>query len=244
MHIQKVIERLGYTPNEAKVYLAALSLGECHISDIAEKAKMPRSSAQVIVDKLHKDGFINFYVRKRYKYWVAENPRRLLAGLREREDEVESILPQLEALRHGEHGKPHIEVFEGTDEIRLIYDDMLETKRSISGVIPWEDWIRLLGRGFMEDFIEKRVRHFLRIRLLTPKTATTAGLKSRDAKELRVTRYLPADISINTTILIYGPKVAIVSLNKKLPTAVVIEDQSIRDTLTVFFEQLWERSGA
>ena len=242
MHIQKVIERLGYTPNEAKVYLTTLELGECHVSDIAGKLKLPPSSVQIIIQKLHKDGLINFYVRKRYKYWVAENPTHLLLRLKEHEDAITLVMPQLEALRHGERGKPHVKIFEDVKEIQLLYDDMLETKQHILAIIPWDDWVRLLGREFMEDFIERRIRHFLRIKLLIPRTTLAAELQSRDDKELRETHYLPEDISINTTTLIYGKKVAIVSLNKKLPTAVLIEDSDIRETLTIFFEELWSRS--
>lgn len=242
MQVQKVIERLGYSPNEAKVYITALSMGECHVSDIASKLKLPRSSVQVIADQLHKDGLLNFYVRKRYKYWVAENPSRLLEKLREREDAVRAVMPQLESLRRGEGGKPQVKIFEGVDEIRLIYDDMLEAKQSILGIIPWDDWVRLLGRGFMEDFIEKRARRFLRIKLLTPKSPVTAGLRERDAAELRETHYLPAHIPVTTTTLIYGDKVAIVSLNKKLPTAVLIEDSDICETARVFFECMWGHS--
>jgi len=66
---------------------------------------------------------------------------------------------------------------------------------------------------------------------VAPKTPVTIALKSRDAKELRDTRYAPHDARINTTTFIYGKKVAIVSLNKQLPTAVVIDDADIRDTL-------------
>lgn len=240
---QKVVEQLGYTPNEAKVYLATLQLGECHVSDIAGKLKLPRSSVQVMLEKLHKNGLVNFYVRKRYKYWVAESPNNLLSRLEERESAVRMVLPQLEALRKGDGGKPRIKIFEGVDEIRLIYEDMLETRAHILAVIPWDDWIALLGRGFMEDFIEKRAKHFLRIRLLIPKTSVAALLRTRDAPELRETRYLPEHVAIKTTTLIYGNKVAIVSLNKKLPTAVLIEDADVRETLSVFFEELWSRSA-
>lgn len=240
MRLQQVIERLGYGKNEAKVYLALLSLGEALVSDIATKCKMPRSSVQSFLEKLHEDGLANFYERRRYTYWVAENPAHLLALLREREDELRAVMPQLEAMRHGEGGKPRVKVFEGVEEIRLIYDDMLLTRQHICGIIPWEDWVRLLGRGFMEDFIEKRVRQYLRIRLLTPRSVLTARLRERDSKELRETKYLPENESIGTTTLIYGSKVAIVSLNKKLPTAVVIEDAEVRDTLNVFFDCLWK----
>src|SRR3989338_5085617 len=99
MQTQKIIEQLGYTAKEAKVYLASLGLGECHISDIAEKVKIPRTSAQAIVDKLYKDGLMNFYVMRRYKYWVAENPERLLSNLKKREEMMREALPRLNALR-------------------------------------------------------------------------------------------------------------------------------------------------
>lgn len=110
MHVQRAIEQLGYTPKEAKVYLAALSLGEAHISDIAEKVKMPRTSTQVIMDKLHRDGLVNFYVQRRYKYWVAENPERLLATMEKRERAMREALPSLDAMRKtarkGKRGMP------------------------------------------------------------------------------------------------------------------------------------------
>src|SRR3989344_1274616 len=106
--LQKIIEELGYSPNEAKVYLAALALGEAHVSDIAAKAKMPRSSVQVIIEKLHKAGLMNFYVRKRYTSWEAEDPERLLAQLRERERSVREAMSKLHALRakHTKAKKP------------------------------------------------------------------------------------------------------------------------------------------
>lgn len=105
MQVQKVIEMLGYSAKEAKVYLAMLSLGESHISDISDKVGMPRSSTQAIADKLHRDGLANFYTMRRYKYWVAENPRRLLDIVRERERAVEDELPHLIALRNEHRGK-------------------------------------------------------------------------------------------------------------------------------------------
>jgi len=38
MQYRKVIEQLGYSPKEAKVYMTALRLGEALVSDIAQKS--------------------------------------------------------------------------------------------------------------------------------------------------------------------------------------------------------------
>ncbi len=105
MQNQKVIEELGYTSKEAKVYLAALSLGESHISDIAKSVNMARSSTQIIAEKLCRDGLLTFYSTKRYKYWVAEKPERLLDRLEKRKEMVEEALPNLVALRKVNRGR-------------------------------------------------------------------------------------------------------------------------------------------
>ncbi len=99
MQVQKVIERLGYSAQEAKIYLATLALGEAHSSDIAIRAKLPRTSAQAIIETLHRDGLLNFYVERRYKYWVAEHPERLLARMQQRENAMREMLPALDTLR-------------------------------------------------------------------------------------------------------------------------------------------------
>ncbi|OGG72801.1 hypothetical protein A3A38_00610 [Candidatus Kaiserbacteria bacterium RIFCSPLOWO2_01_FULL_53_17] len=120
--LQKVIEELGYSPNEAKVYLAALVLGEAHVSDIAAKAKMPRTSVQVIVDNLHKDGLMNFYVQRRYKYWVAENPERLLANFQKREEAMREALPSLAAMRKASRGTRRRGDAAGASLFRMLAD--------------------------------------------------------------------------------------------------------------------------
>jgi PAS domain S-box-containing protein len=99
MQHQKVIEQLGYSQSEAKVYMAALRLGESLVSNIAQKVGMPRNTVQAIVEKLHTDGLMSFYVLRRYKYWSVENPERLLTNLQKREETVKTALPALVEMR-------------------------------------------------------------------------------------------------------------------------------------------------
>lgn len=126
MQTQKIIEQLGYTAREAKVYLAALSLGECHISDIAEKVKLPRTSVQTIVDKLHKNGLMNFYVMRRYKYWVAENPERLLANLKRREEMMLEALPKLNTLKKESRSSKHPDPSKSLGLLHMLADVSLQ----------------------------------------------------------------------------------------------------------------------
>ena len=244
MHLQKVIENFGYTPNEAVVYLAALEMTECTVATLASRTHLPRTSVTLAVESLHKHGLLNSYKRHNSKFWSAENPEKLLIASREREAALRTVLPELSAKRRDQGGKPTIKVFSGVEDIKLILDDMIAAKHHILGIAPWDEWVALFGDEYMNDFIASRKDHFLQIRFLVPKTPSSAKLKANDAKELRATRFLPSDIHIPTSQYMYGNKVAIISLNKREPTGLVIEDNDVHDTMSIFFEELWKRSSA
>ncbi len=243
MRIKTVIEALGYSPLEASVYLAALELGASSATDIAKKARIPRTSANLIIASLNKKGLMSAYIQRKRKMWSAENPEKLLAALKEREEALTLALPALQSLRKDPAAQPKIRAYTGVDEIHQIMNDILDAKQHISALLSWEEWIELLGLPYLEDFIEKRYRHYLRMRILTPKSKEAMALKQRDGEELRVTQFLPAAIEIHNCTFIYANKVAIISLNKKMPFGIVMEDESIHHSMEVLFDSLWHQSG-
>jgi sugar-specific transcriptional regulator TrmB len=243
MKTRTVIEQLGYSPAEASVYLAALELGASSATDIAKKARIPRTSVNLIIAALNKKGLISAYIQRKRKIWSAENPEKLLVALKEREATLTAALPTLQSLRHDPAAQPKIRAYNGVDEIHRIMDDILDTKQHISALLPWDGWLGLLGTPYLEDFIEKRYRHYLRIRVLTPKSKEAAALKQKDGEELRTTQFLPAATEINDCTFVYANKIAIISLNKKAPFGIVIEDEDIHHSMEVLFESLWHQSG-
>jgi sugar-specific transcriptional regulator TrmB len=242
MHIHTVIQNLGFTPAEVKVYLAALQLGASKVSDIAQRAGLPRTSVQEIIPKLRKEGLINPITRQNHKFWIAENPDKLIISLKEKQVALQAVLPELHSLRYETGVKPTVKTYIGIEEVRKIFDDILETKHHIQAIVSWDEWVALLGREFVDDFIEQRCSHFLKIRLLTTKSDLSRELKRRDDQELRTTYFLTEDSAVRTSNFLYGNKVAIISLNKQLPVGTVIEDQDIHDTMSVLFEALWQKS--
>jgi sugar-specific transcriptional regulator TrmB len=243
MHIQTVIQSLGFTPAEVKVYLAALQLGASKVSDIAQQAGIPRTSVQEIIPKLRKEGLINPITRQNRKFWIAENPDKLVISLKEKQAALQAVLPELHSLRYDIGIKPVVKIYSGKEELKKIFDDIIETKHHIQAIVSWDEWTTLLGREFVDDFIERRRSHFLKIRLLTTKSTLSRELKRRDDQEMRVTYFLAEDSPIRTSNFLYGNKVAMISLNKQLPVGTLIEDQDIYDTMSVLFEALWQKSN-
>lgn len=242
MNISKIIERFGYKLNEVKVYLAALQMAESTISGIAIRVGLPLSSAQVAIEKLHKDGLVNFYIRKHRRYWVAEQPEKLVQILKEKEEELTLAIKDVKFSKKRKD-KPIVGVFIGADEIKLIHDNMIQKKCRIRAIIPWESWSNLLGLDYLNDFMDLCARHFLNLKILVPKTVDTMKLKEKDLKELRQTKFIPGNILIEDALFIFNDTVAIVILNEHQPTGVVLEDSATTRMMSLFFEDVWERGS-
>lgn len=244
MHIQTVLQQLGYPMSQVKIYLASLRMGEATIAELAEQVGMPRTTVTELIAEMQKRGLMNYYMKRSRKYWSAENPDKLLIGVKEHEAALLSILPQLHAMKFDSgEGKPSIRTYIGLEEVRTMFDDMIATKHHIMAVVSWDDFKGLFGDEFVEDLIERRYSRFLKMRLITPRTDLSAKLKHQDSKELRLTRFLPANIELRrTSTFIYDSKVSLISLNRKQPTGILIHDPDVAHGQALYFESLWQHS--
>jgi sugar-specific transcriptional regulator TrmB len=242
MNIEKFIERLGYKRKEAQLYLAALVLGESRIADLAAKLKVPRTSAIMLAEKLHKDGLMNYYNKRSHRYWVAESPDKLLNKLKSEEETLISMLPALKLMQKNCDTKPTVKTYTGSKEIYILLEDIIITKNNFLSIVAWNDFLATFGNGYIEDFLERQAKHFLHMRLICHKKESTLHLKEDDHKQLRETRFFSEQTPLNSATFIYGNKVAIISLNPTFPTGFLIEDADVARTMTIFFEQIWKNT--
>src|SRR3989338_6412357 len=88
LFLVKILEDLGLSEKEAKVYLASLELGESAPAEIAKHAGINRDTTYVIAEKLVKDGLMSQLEKDKKTYFMAENPEQLLRLLRKQEQDI------------------------------------------------------------------------------------------------------------------------------------------------------------
>lgn len=243
MHIQTVLEQLGLSSHEAKVYMTALKSGSILVADITAEVGIPRSTVVETINNLHKRGLMHYYIQRGRKHWHAENPDKLLIALEEKRAALNAVMPNLKAMRALAGGRAIVRLFAGEGEVKQIMDDIIDTKHNILGLVSWDDWIELFGNEYTQEFIDRRKNHNLRIRLITPNTESARAMKKSDSDSLRQTRFLSTDIDLRyVSNFIYGGKNAIISLNKRRPTGLIIEDPNAAHAAEIYFESLWSQS--
>lgn len=242
MEFQEILLNIGFNKKEAQVYLSALELGGATITDIAQKAGLPRTTSYGIIKILSQRGLVSFNVLKKRKYFFAEDPKRLLSIMRENESILEEVMPNLQSIYNISESKPKVKFYEGKDGIKTILEDILKSKKDFLAITSIEDMLKVFSDSFPR-FIEERVSHKINVKLLTNRVPVALALAEKDKMEFRQTKFVPKEFSFHTAMFIYGDKLAIISVNKKPIIGIVIEDMNIAYTQKMLFEMVWEREA-
>ncbi len=126
----EILQELGLTQREIKVYLALLELGITTTGPIIKKSGVPNSKIYEILESLQNKGLVSWVIKGKTKYFQASSPRQLLTSLRDKERKVEEVLPQLEMKQKLGQSKKSVELFEGVKAIRSMLQGLVqETKK-------------------------------------------------------------------------------------------------------------------
>lgn len=247
--MEKLLQKIGFSEKEARVYLAVLELGSSTVIQIGEKAGVNRGTAYDILESLAKKGLVSYFIKDKKRFFAAESPNKLLdtidnqvkdltaqeKELENQKEEVRKILPELESIYNLPETRPKVRFFEGKEGIKNIYDELLDAKEiwaygSFSHIYTTFPWFK--------EYIRKLINRGIKIKDLVEKNKDTLENKEFYQLPAQEMRFLSENIKLKTDNIIYGNKVAMISFAKELH-GVVIESSEIVDTQRQVFEVLW-----
>lgn len=244
--LEKILEDLGLSEKEAKVYLACLELGESAPADIAKYSGINRATTYVIAEKLTKDGLISQLEKGKKTYFTAENPEQLLRLLRKqeqsiknKEQEFQKYLPELKTIFDTAGERPKVRFFEGKEGLKAIQEDFFKSKdKKIEEIYSSDDLHNAFTKEDLQELFKIRKEKKFRSRAIYARKE--GKLPQPPLPEITEMRIVPGDkFPIHSDVLFYDDKVAMVSLRGKLVGAIV-ENKAIADTLRSIFNLAWE----
>lgn len=232
-----MLKELGLKEKKADVYLACLELGSATASRIAKKAGIKRPYFYDIAQYLMERGLINQTKKGKHRYFSAASPDKLLDIEQEKLKNLEEVLPELKSYYNVTGAKPKILFYEGKYGIDQINNDVLNYKGDAMA-FSTERFLTADEEKLAQEFIKKRVKRKLKVRVIGPVSPEFLELKKRDKEELRETKMLPRDLyESNVEFSFYGNKVAII--NYKENFGFIIESSDVAGPLKQIFELIW-----
>jgi len=232
--MQQLAEVFGITLMEAKVYSTLLDLGPSLAGLITRKSGVHRRSVYYALERLIQKGLVGYIVKNNRKYFEAANPEHLLEMIKEKEMQVQEIMPALKAKYRQTQEKLETLLYKGKHGLRQIFEDQLRVGEEIL-VLGASSLAREILRYYINHYDKQRVQKRIKMKLLYP----GAARKERKMKFAEI-KYLPREYSNPAAMNIYGNTVAIIHWSKENPFVIVIRDEEIAEGYRNHFQLLWK----
>jgi len=245
MSTQSILEQVGLTGNETKVYLALLDLGSALAGEITKKCGVNRTNVYDALDRLMEKGLASFVVQANRKYFEAAPVNQIIHHLEEQEKEinnkkeaVQGILENLSARR--KLGKQPLEatIYKGKKGLRSVAEDVLQEGKE------------LLAFGATGRFVEEFGHYAEQWHLRRGQLGITAKIifheKTRERREHKEWKHIqmrfhPTIKETPSTVWIYGEKVAIVVWGEQ-PLVTLIRSKQVAHSYKAFFDVMWKQA--
>lgn len=236
---KEALKNLGLSENEIAVYVSLLEIGISKVDSIAKRAAFPRTTTYCLLNLLLNKGLVSYVIKSGVKYYESTSPERLLIKEKERLEELKNAIPELSALVKSVGEKPTIEMYEGKEGLKSIYEDLLKTKDKIFGYGNTKLLFEML-EFYIPNYIKRRARLNIPFLVITEKSDSSIAMQKNDKKENRRTRFIDEMKNTSNVVYIYDNKIAIIGLIKKQPIGVIIQNEGFYNSQKIVFNILWK----
>lgn len=235
---------LGFDENEAKIYLATLKLDEALVNRIAKESGINRATCYGVLKKLQDKGAVSEKTHNATKYYSATDIDHLHEKLKHEFDLFSKSLPMIKGLKKEKNGQPNVQFFKGTEGVKMIYEDTLNTEGPIFAYVNSEMLIEKLYDYIIFEYLPKRIDRNINIKAIYPRNDAAYYAKMRSPKYLREIRFLPKKrLHISYEINIYNNKIAYIFYKGDNLYGTTIEDNELIKTEKDIFNMIWEYAG-
>tara|TARA_Y100000310_G_C20688673_1_gene820750 strand:+ start:3373 stop:4083 length:711 start_codon:yes stop_codon:yes gene_type:complete len=230
----KILEDIGLTQGEIKVYLALLESGPTTAGKILEKANIQNSVFHFCVNRLIEKGLVSYIKKNKFRIYQAADPDNFLSYLKDKEKQVETLLPELKKKQTLAKEKQEVELFEGMKGVITLMNALIEdTKKSQEFLFFAPDLEKSEEiQKFYERYDAKRKSKGLITKGIAPKKLKPLF----DKRTYLQMKYSDSPVPANSGIC--NDKMAIISWGEK-PTGVLIHSKHIVEKQKEFFNSLW-----
>ncbi len=245
--IEDVLKNIGLNSDEVSIYTSLLTIGAQSASSLARNTTVKRTYIYTLTQAMLSRGLISQEKKGNTTVFAITSPEILETQAQIAKDRalaaaasLTGIMPQLREKFALVDERPLVKVAEGLDSLKAVYQDILQTQKPI-----------YLFRSHYDDKhseVDVLVNEQIKKQVAKGISAFVIGPIETDAKDvylnLNAERLVEQRLLTNTSfilasqLIIYGEKVAIVSLKKAIITT-VIQNIDFHDTCKQLFDYIW-----
>src|SRR3989338_34943 len=241
---QEILQKLGLSLNESRVYEALLNLGESNVNKISIKSKVHRRNVYDSLNKLIEKGLVSETFIKGEKFFKINNPNRLQEIIKEKETALETILPNMNKIYNSLEPEAEAYFFKGIEGFKSYLQLILEQKQTVYFIGAKAFWLDPRLQYYLRHFDKQRKKlgiNFIHL--------FDYEVKKQKPEILKLVgkpyKFLPEKYSSPTAVDIFGDYVIMFVGVKpgelyEEPLQFVLKSKLLAESYRKFFQFMWD----
>lgn len=235
-----ILEDLGLTKSEIKIYITLLELGSSPSGEILRKSKLQNSVVHRALNSLIDKSLINYILEGKRRIYTATDPENFNKFIEDKKERFQEILPKLkEKQKHSKESKSAT-IYNGKRGIKEVYYKLINLPYAreyltFGGGI---DVARFMGDKWWEGLHTRRISRKLKSRQVFDETVRYFG-KELSKREISKIKYLPATFAQFQETVIVNNYIAINVFSNE-GYSFLIKDKKVAEGYRKYFEALWK----
>ncbi|MBN2067653.1 MAG: hypothetical protein JW744_04255 [Candidatus Diapherotrites archaeon] len=234
MDLFEGLQKLGLSEKETRVYLALLALKEPGVGAVSKRTGIHRRSCYDALNSLQEKGLASFSVLEGIKSFRATGLGSFKALIKEKEELVESLLPELKKKKREE--ELTIEIFKGLKSTKGVFEGFLREKTKIY-IYGGNNPARVYLKYYYPKFTKAREKLGIKVEALHP---DVPGVREM-AKTMPLwnAKFIDKKLFSPNFWIIQGDKVFILFWRES-PIVIRIMDKALAKIYLGAFRMLWK----
>ena len=240
----KLLEGIGLSEGETKVYLALIKLGTTKTGNLALQAGVSTSKVYKILNRLEKKGLTGHIIKNNVKHYRSLDPNRLIDYIDEKEKElikkrelVKQLIPQIITEQKNKKKPTEATIYNGVKAITNIFKNILdELKVGETYYVIGASYIPEV-RPFFNLHHKRRAQKGIKLKMLANHD-TKDNLEKNTYLKAEI-KFLPQYLITNTEMVFYNNKLLMVLWTKE-PYCFLIEDEEAVNSFRKYFYTFWK----
>lgn len=243
----KILQRIGLTPGESKVFLALLKLGQSTCGPIVKKSQVTTSKVYKILARLEEKGLASHVQKNKVMHFKAAPPEKVLdlldkefQELEQKKAEVEKIIPQMIAYQKQIEEEHEAEIYYGLAGLDTLFTQQLHDLKKgepnyVIGITHFEDYSKPVTDFFIRLQAKRENKGIKSYFLLGKNARGSFGYLEKSKHS--VLRYLPYSSLVSINI---HKDVTVIGVFVGNPILIKIKSKAVADNFIHYFKLLWK----
>jgi sugar-specific transcriptional regulator TrmB len=234
---EKLLQDLGFSEKETKIYLALNQYGPSPASTLARLTEIRRTSAYDILNSLLAKNVITSYRQGNYTYFAIDDINKLYLYEKEKLNTAKLLIENLKD-RNKYQQNMQVNYYRGSEGYLEVYREMLRINPK--EILCWVDirFLSVFKTQEEQQYVDERVNKNIPARILMIDSPGAREFQSHDPDLKRETRMLGPSFTFETTAFLYDGYLALFDFREPI-TAIRIQHEGIYRMMKQFFELTW-----